>query len=101
MPASLESQIASVREQIREKELEILNLKQKFTALKEKRPPSKLKLCEETYLENIDQPRSVVVRMFVNEHKLSAQTASSYYSSIKQRVARRRSTEEAELQNED
>jgi predicted DNA-binding protein (UPF0251 family) len=96
MPASLRDQIEGVREQIREKELEILDLKQKLRELKEKRAPSKMNLCEETYIENIHQPRPVLVRMFVNEHNVSVVTASSYYSAIKQRVARLRSAEEAE-----
>ncbi len=55
-----------------------------------------MKLCEETYIENIHQPRPVLVQMFVNEHKASVATASSYYSAIRQRVARRRRAEEAE-----
>lgn len=55
-----------------------------------------MNLCEETYIENIHQPRPVLVRMFVNEHNVSVVTASSYYSAIKQRVARLRSAEEAE-----
>lgn len=101
MPASLEQQIASVRDEIRKKDLEILDLKQRLRDLKDKRAPSKMKQCEATYIEHIDQPRSVVIRMFVNEHKLSAPIASSYYSAIKQRVARRRRAEEAESAKEE
>jgi len=96
MPASLQNQIESVRDQIREKDLEILDLKERLRELKEKRAPSKMKLCEATYMENIHQPRPVLVRMFVNEHKIPAATASSYYSAIRQRVVRRRRAEEAE-----
>ena len=95
MPASLQNQLEAVRDQIRKKDLEILDLNQKLRELKEKRAPSKMKLCEETYIENIHQPRPVLVRMFVNEHKISAATASSYYSAIKQRVACRRRAQEA------
>lgn len=101
MPASLQNQIEGVRDQIRNKELEILDLKQKLRELKEKRAPSKMKLCEETYIENTHQPRPVLVRMFVNEHKISVATASSYYSAIKQRVACRCRAQEAEQAKEE
>jgi hypothetical protein len=101
MPASLEHQIEGIRDQIRKRDLEILDLKLQLRELKAKRAPSKMKLCEVTYIENIYQPRPVLVRMFVNEHKISAATASSYYSAIKQRVARRRRAEEAEWAKEE
>jgi predicted solute-binding protein len=52
-------------------------------------------LTEEIYLKHLDEPRAEVIKRFSNELGLSVQVASSYYSTVKSRVARRQRAEES------
>jgi hypothetical protein len=91
---TVQSEIARIREEIRTHEVAILSLKQQLSELRGKLPKSKMALAEEIYLKHQDDPRAEVIKAFSNELGLSVQVASSYYSTVKRRVARRQRAEE-------
>jgi arginine deiminase len=95
---TVQSEIARIREEIRTHEVAILGLKQELAELRGKLPKSKMALAEEIYLKRQDDPRAEVIKAFSNELGLSVQVASSYYSTVKGRVARR---QRAEASSED
>jgi arginine deiminase len=95
---TVQSEIDRIREEIRTHEVAILGLKQQLSELKAKLPKSKMALAEEIYLKHQDDPRAEVIKAFSNELGLSVQVASSYYSTVKARVARR---QRAEASSED
>ena len=92
---SVQSEIDRIREEIRTHEVAILGLKQQLAEQRTKLPKSKMALAEEIYLEHQDEPRAEVIKTFSNELGLSVQVASSYYSTVKSRVARRQRAEES------
>jgi hypothetical protein len=92
---TVQSEIAQIREEIRTHEVAILSLKQQLSELKGKLPKSKMALAEEIYLKRQDEPRTEVIKAFSNELGLSVQVASSYYSTVKSRVAKRQRAEES------
>jgi hypothetical protein len=91
----VQSEIDRIREEIRTHEVAILGLKQQLSKLKGKLPKSKMALAEEIYLKHQDEPRAEVIKAFSNELGLSVKVASSYYSTVKSRVARRQRAEES------
>jgi arginine deiminase len=95
---TVQSEIDRIREEIRTHEVAILGLKQQLAEFKGKLPKSKMALAEEIYLKHQDDPRAEVIKAFSNELGLSVQVASSYYSTVKGRVARR---QRAEASSED
>jgi arginine deiminase len=95
---TVQSEIDRIREEIRTHEVAILGLKQELAELRGKLPKSKMALAEEIYLKRQDDPRTEVIKAFSNELGLSVQVASSYYSTVKGRVARR---QRAEASSED
>jgi arginine deiminase len=95
---TVQSEIERIREEIRTHEVAILSLKQELAELRGKLPKSKMALAEEIYLKRQDDPRTEVIKAFSNELGLSVQVASSYYSTVKGRVARR---QRAEASSED
>jgi arginine deiminase len=95
---TVQSEIDRIREEIRTHEVAILSLKQELAELRGKLPKSKMALAEEIYLKRQDDPRAEVIKAFSNELGLSVQVASSYYSTVKSRVARR---QRAEASSED
>jgi hypothetical protein len=92
----VQSEIDRIREEIRTHEVAILGLKQQLSELKGKLPKSKMALAEKIYLRRQDEPRTEVIKAFSNELGLSVQVASSYYSTVKRRVARRPRAEEGQ-----
>jgi hypothetical protein len=92
---TVRSEIDRIREEIRTHEVAILGLKQQLAELKGKLPKSKMALAEEIYLKHPNEPRTEVIKAFSNELGLSVQVASSYYSTVKGRVARRQGAEES------
>ncbi len=92
---SVQSEIDRIREEIRTHEVAILGLKQQLAELKGKLPKSKMALAEKIYLKHQDEPRAEVIKAFSNELGLSVQVASSYYSTVKSRVAKRQRSEES------
>jgi arginine deiminase len=93
---TVQSEIDRIREEIRTHEVAILGLKQQLAEQKGKLPKSKMALAEEIYLKSRDNPRTEVIKAFSNELGLSVQVASSYYSTVKGRVARKERAEENE-----
>jgi arginine deiminase len=92
---TVQSEIDRIREEIRTHEVAILGLKPQLAEQKGKLPKSKMALTEEIYLKHLDEPRAEVIKRFSNELGLSVQVASSYYSTVKSRVARRQRAEES------
>ena len=99
--ATVQSEIDRIREEIRTHEVAILGLKQQLAEQKGKLPKSKMALAEEIYLKHQDEPRAEVIKTFSNELGLSVQVASSYYSTVKSRVARRERAEESKADGAD
>jgi arginine deiminase len=92
---TVQSEIERIREEIRTHEVAILSLKQELAEQRMKLPKSKMARAEEIYLKRQDDPRAEVIKAFSNELGLSVQVASSYYSTVKGRVARRQRAEES------
>jgi predicted solute-binding protein len=92
---TVQSEIDRIREEIRTHEVAILGLKQQLAEQRAKLPKSKMALAEELYLKHQDEPRAEVIKAFSNDLGLSVQVASSYYSTVKSRVARRHRAEES------
>jgi hypothetical protein len=92
---TVQSEIDRIREEIRTHEVAILGLKQQLAEFKGKLPKSKMALAEEIYLKHQAEPRAEVIKAFSNEFGLSVQVASSYYSTVKSRVARRQRVDES------
>jgi arginine deiminase len=92
---TVQSEIDRIREEIRTHEVAILGLKQQLAEQRAKLPKSKMALAEEIYLKHPDEPRAEVIKAFSNDLGLSVQVASSYYSTVKGRVARRQTGEES------
>jgi len=97
----VQSEIDRIREEIRTHEVAILGLKQQLAEQRTKLPKSKMALAEEIYLKHPDEPRAEVIKTFSNELGLSVQVASSYYSTVKSRVARRERAEEGKADGAD
>jgi hypothetical protein len=93
---TVQSEIERIREEIRTHEVAILGLKQQLAEQRCKLPKSKMALAEEIYLKHQAEPRAEVIKAFSNELGLSVQVASSYYSTVKSRVARRQRAEESQ-----
>ena len=98
---TVQSEIDRIREEIRTHEVAILGLKQQLAEQRTKLPKSKMALAEEIYLKRQDDPRTELIKAFSNELGLSVQVASSYYSTVKSRVARRQRAEESKADGAD